>query len=225
MQEYQYSARFYDPVLSPWVRPIRHRIAAIVRRYQYRRILDVCCGTGEQLKILRDHGFEGRGIDLSEAMLEVARKGPNGVDCALGDATEMAYADKSFDLTMTAFALHEKSHKSARKILEEMVRLTDEGGDIIIVDYELSDQTSRLYKMLIYLIEWIAGGEHYRNFKAYLEEGGLPALLLDLPLKELRRYYFGKHGIVLLLLRKNTMKPNKKNYARMPGNTMEKREI
>ena len=202
MQEYQYSAKLYDPVLSPWVRPIRSRIVALVKKRQYRHILDVCCGTGEQLKILKDHGFDGKGVDLSEAMLAVAQKGPVKADCILGDATEMAYGDRNFDLVMTTFALHEKSHKSARKIVEEMVRLTDEGGDIIIVDYELSDKTSNLYKMLIYLIEWIAGGEHYRNFKAYLRKVGLPALLQDMPLEEVRRYYFGKHGIVLLLLRK-----------------------
>ena len=202
MKEYQYSAKLYDPVLSPWVRPIRHKITALIKQRGYRRILDVCCGTGEQLKILRDHGFEGKGIDLSEAMLDVARKGPNSADCTLGDATEMAYGDAHFDLVMTTFALHEKRYESARKIIEEMVRLTVEGGDIILVDYELSDKTSRFYKMLIYLIEWIAGGEHYRNFKAYLEYGGLSYLLEGMPLEELRRFYFGKHGIVMLVLRK-----------------------
>jgi len=202
MQEYQYSAKLYDPILSPWIRPIRHKITAIVKQQGDRQILDVCCGTGEQLKIFKEQGIEGRGIDLSEAMLAVAQKGPGGVDCTLGDATEMAYGDQSFDLVMTTFALHEKSHKSARKIIEEMVRLTDKGGDMIIVDYELSNKTSRFYKMLIYLIEWIAGGDHYRNFKAYLHKGGLSALLQDMPLEEVRRYYFGKHSIVMLLLRK-----------------------
>ena len=202
MQEYRYSAKLYDPILSPWIRPIRHKITAIVKQQGYRRILDLCCGTGEQLKILKEQGIEGRGIDLSEAMLVVAQKGPVEADCIHGDATEIAYGDRSFDLAMTTFALHEKSYESARKIIEEMVRLTAEGGDMIIVDYELSDQTSRLYKMLIYLIEWIAGGEHHRNFKAYLEYGGLSDLLDGMPLEEVRRFYFGKHGIVMLLLRR-----------------------
>lgn len=204
MQEYRYSAKLYDPILSPWVRPIRYKIVSIVKKCQYHRILDVCCGTGEQLKILKEHGFKGRGIDLSSAMLDVAQRGPNSVDCMLGDATQMAYDDQSFDLVMTTFALHEKSHESARKIIEEMVRLTVEGGDMIVVDYELSDKSSLLYKMLIYFIEWIAGGEHHRNFKAYLRKGGLPVLLQGLPLREVNRYYFGKHGIVLLHLRRGS---------------------
>ena len=202
MQEYKYSARFYDPLLSPLIRPIRHKITAIIKQNGYRRILDVCCGTGEQLKMLEKEGIKGEGVDLSEAMLEIARKGPVSADCRWGDATQMGYADQSFDLLTTTFALHEKEHRSARKIAEEMVRLTAVGGDVLIVDYELSDKTSMLSRSSIYLIEKIAGGEHYRNFKTYIQTGGLSVLLEGLPLREIRRHYFGRHGIVMLLLRR-----------------------
>ena len=202
MKEYEYSAKFYDPLLFPFIRPIRNKVIAVVKKYHYRSILDVCCGTGDQLKLLKAHGFDGEGIDLSEAMLSVAGKGEHKVNCIHQDATQMHYEDAKFDLVMTAFSLHEKSHASARKIVEEMVRVTSEGGDILIVDYELSDKTSALSKMLIYFIEWLAGGEHYKNFKSFVEKGGLPELLSGITLTEVERHYFGQHGIVLLLLRK-----------------------
>ncbi len=202
MKEYEYSAKFYDPILFPFIRPIRNKVIALVKKYQYRSILDVCCGTGDQLKLLNQHGFTGEGIDLSDAMLSVAGEGEHKANCIHQDATQMHYEDAKFDLVMTAFSLHEKSHASARKIVEEMVRVTSEGGDILIVDYELSKKTSALSKILIYFIEWLAGGEHYRNFKSFLKKGGLPELLSGITLTEVRRYYFGQHGIVLLLLRK-----------------------
>ena len=203
MKEYEYSAKFYDPILFPFIRPIRNKVIALVKKYQYRSILDVCCGTGDQLKLLNQHGFTGEGIDLSDAMLSIAGKGEHKANCIHQDATQMHYEDAKFDLVMTAFSLHEKSHASARKIVEEMVRVTSsEGGDILIVDYELSKKTSALSKILIYFIEWLAGGEHYRNFKSFLKKGGLPELLSGITLTEVRRYYFGQHGIVLLLLRK-----------------------
>ncbi len=202
MQEYQYSAKFYDPLLAPFIRPIRHRIITLIKHYRYKSILDVCCGTGDQLKLLKEHGFDAEGIDISDAMLSVAKRGKHKADCKNQDATDMDYKDTKFDLTMTAFALHEKSHISARKIVKEMLRVTSETGDILIVDYELSDKTSTLSKKLIYLIEWIAGGEHYQNFKDYIGKGGLPALLSNTSLTEVKRYYFGQHGIVLVLLRK-----------------------
>jgi len=202
MQEYQYSAKFYDPLLFPFIRPIRNKVIALIQQYRYRSILDVCCGTGDQLKLLKQHGFDGEGIDLSDAMLSVALQGEHKADCIRQDATQMHYEDAKFDLAMTAFSLHEKSHTSARKIVEEMGRVTSEGGDILIVDYELSEKTSILSKILIYFIEWLAGGEHYRNFKSYINEGGLPELLSGITLTEVERYYFGQYGIVLLLLRK-----------------------
>ena len=202
MEEYQYTAKVYDPILFPFIRPIRNKVIALVKQYQYKLILDVCCGTGDQLKLLKQHGFNGEGIDLSDAMLSVAGKGEHKADCIRQDATQMQYENTRFDLVMTAFSLHEKSHVSARKIVEEMVRVTAEGGDILIVDYELSEKTSALSQMLIYFIEWVAGGEHYRNFKSYIEKGGLPELLSGITLTEVERHYFSQYGIVLLLLRK-----------------------
>ncbi len=202
MEEYRYTAKIYDPLLSPFIRPIRNRVIKLVKQHHYRSILDVCCGTGDQLKLLKEHGFDGEGIDISEAMLSVALNGKVKVDCKHQDATEMHYRETKFELVMTAFSLHEKPHNTARKIIEEMVRVTAEDGDILIVDYELSEKTSTLSKKLIYFIEWLAGGEHYRNFKAYIDLGGLPTLLSGITLTEVQRYYFGQNGIVLILFRK-----------------------
>ena len=202
MEEYRYAAKIYDPLLFPFIRSIRNKVIKLVKQYHYQSILDVCCGTGDQLKLLKQHGFDGEGIDISEAMLSVARNGKIRADCKHQDATQMHYKEAKFELVMTAFSLHEKQHEAARKIVEEMLRVTAGGGDILLVDYELSEKTSTLSKKLIYFIEWIAGGEHYQNFKAYIDKGGLPALLSGITLKEVQRHYFGKNGIVLLLLRK-----------------------
>jgi demethylmenaquinone methyltransferase/2-methoxy-6-polyprenyl-1,4-benzoquinol methylase len=201
MQEYHYSARFYDTILSPFITPIRRRVVALVQKYRYRAILDVCCGTGDQLKLLKKHGFDAEGVDISDAMLSIAHKGQHPANCIHEDATQMHYGDAKFDLVMTAFALHEKDHTTARKIIEEMYRVTAEGGDMLIVDYEISEKTSSFAKTLITLIEWFAGGEHYQNFKAYNQKGGLPTLLAGIPVTEVERHYFARHGVVLVLYR------------------------
>lgn len=200
-QEYKY-AKIYDPLLFYFIRPIRKGVVLLVKKYRYKKILDVCCGTGDQLKLLKQHGFDGQGVDISETMLNVALGGRIKADCLLQDATQMHFDNDLFDLSMVVFALHEKHTDSARGILEEMLRVTQKNGHILIVDYEITHQTGTVSKALIYLIEWIAGGEHYRHFKAYLKAGGLPALLSRMPLTELKRHYFGHHGIVLTLLKK-----------------------
>jgi len=202
MEEYQYSAKFYDRLLYPFIRSIRLRVVRVVKKYKYKTILDVCCGTGDQLKLLQAHGIDGEGIDISDAMLSIATKGEIKANCKHQDAAKMHYEDTKFELVMTAFALHEKDPDTARKIVEEMVRVTAKDGDILIVDYELSEKTSTLSKTLIYFIEWLAGGEHYKNFRSYIKKGGLPDLLSGITLTEVERHYFGQQGIVLLLLRR-----------------------
>jgi len=204
MEEYQYSARFYDRLLYPFIRSIRLRVIRVVKKHNYKTILDVCCGTGDQLKLLQAHGIAGEGIDISDAMLGIAQKGKIKANCKHQDAAKMHYEDTKFELVMTAFALHEKDHDTARKIVEEMVRVTAKGGDILIVDYELSKKTSAFSKTLIYFIEWLAGGKHYKNFRSYIKKGGLPELLSGSTLTEIERYYFGQQGIVLLLLRRES---------------------
>jgi ubiquinone/menaquinone biosynthesis C-methylase UbiE len=201
MEAYRY-ARVYDPLLFPFVRPIRKKVVSLVEERRYRKILDVCCGTGDQLKLLKRHGFDAQGIDLSEAMLGVARSGRVKADCTVQDAAQMRFESGRFDLAMVVFALHEKEGPVARKILEEMLRVTEAGGHLLIVDYEFTRRTDPFARAFITLIERIAGGEHYWNFKAYIENGGLPPLLSGLPLEEVQRHYFGRHGIVLTLLEK-----------------------
>jgi ubiquinone/menaquinone biosynthesis C-methylase UbiE len=60
------------------------------------RILDVGCGTGANLKMLRAHG-SAEGVDISEQAVEFCRE--RGLDSVkLGAAEELPYEDESFDL-------------------------------------------------------------------------------------------------------------------------------
>jgi 2-polyprenyl-3-methyl-5-hydroxy-6-metoxy-1,4-benzoquinol methylase len=47
-------------------------------------VLDVGCGRGEFLSLLREHGVGARGIDLNETMVEVCRR--NGLEAEVADA-------------------------------------------------------------------------------------------------------------------------------------------
>jgi len=196
------SAKYYDNFLHLFVWRIRKKVLQIVKKNQYKNILDVCCGTGNQLKLLKKHGIEGTGVDLSKAMLEVAESGKTQVKCYEQDAEKIDFSDRSFDMTMTTFALHEKSNSSARKILNEMIRLTKKNGHLIIIDFSINDQTSYIAKKGISFIESRAGDDHYSNYRSYLENEGLDSLLSVLPLKEIEKHYFALNGVVLKVLQK-----------------------
>ncbi len=170
-------APVYDLLLYPFVHKLRQRLLDICVEKDYDSILDVCCGTGRQLKMLRRRGFNVRGVDLSEEMLRVSQKGPYAPDCLKEDAAQMSFEANSFHAAMTTFALHEKPADTARAILKEMLRVVRPGGHLILSDFHFTEQSSRFSKAVIKAIEWNAGGEHYHNFKEFIRIGGLTSLV------------------------------------------------
>ncbi len=73
------------------------------------KILDVATGTGKQAFAFAKKGYDLTGIDLSEAMLKVARKKNKyeNVKFVLADATNFPFWDSSFDVSCVSFALHD----------------------------------------------------------------------------------------------------------------------
>ena len=61
--------------------------------------------------------------------------------------------------------------------MKEAHRLVKEDGVILIVDYAFDEKTTKFGRIGIDFIERIAGGEHYRNFKGYIENDGLESLV------------------------------------------------
>ncbi len=183
-------ARIYDPTLGPFIRGLRRRVALEARRLGPRRVIDLCCGTGDQLRYFQAKDFDQIiGVDLSPAMLEVSKK--YGVNCQQGDATKTQFPDNSFDLAMVSFALHEKPWDMARAIVEEAMRIVRPGGHLLVVDYYYDNRTRALGRMMTWLIEFLVGGEHFRNYRKFIVNGGLDRLCYDLPRKKDIRLFAG----------------------------------
>ncbi|OQX64448.1 MAG: methyltransferase [Chloroflexi bacterium] len=177
-EEYISSAKIYDPMLYLALNPIRLAVMEELSQHKDSVILDLCCGTGNQLKLLSKNGFKNlHCLDLSEAMLSVAKKGGHPIKIYAEDATKTSFDDAVFDIVMISFAIHEKDRETQENMIEEAHRLIKEDGIALIVDYTFDEKTTRLGKMGIDLIEHIAGGEHYRNFKGYIANDGLESLI------------------------------------------------
>jgi len=203
LREYCFIAPVYDILLYPFLRNIRHQVLKIVTELKPERIIDVCCGTGSQLRLLKKHGFHGIGIDLSESMLRVAKKGGNAPDCLLRDATATDFDSEIFDLAMITFALHETAWGNAHAILNEVNRILRPGGHIMIVDYAFGKGAWKMAERVIGWIEFLAGKSHYQNFISYKQSGGLDVLLGGKLLSPVFEIYRGYRSIVIKLLKKN----------------------
>jgi SAM-dependent methyltransferase len=76
--------------------------------HKRRRMLDVCCGTGQLLLHFLDHGFTGTGIDLSADMLKLAEENcaryaaEGKVDFLRADAADFRL-DGRYDFAVSTF--------------------------------------------------------------------------------------------------------------------------
>ena len=131
-------ARFYDLVTFP-LAGLRREVVMASGCNGQSHVLDVATGTGAQAHAFSGIAREVAGADLSEAMLEVARRkrsAPNLRYCQ-ADATDLPFADHSFDVSCISFALHEMPQSVRETALREMVRVTEPGGTLVVVDYAL----------------------------------------------------------------------------------------
>lgn len=168
-----FAAKIYDPILYFALKNIRQDIIRLIPDHDA-RILDLCCGTGNQLKKLSDAGFRNlTGMDLSSDMLKVARKGNKIANLLECDVQHTGLPGASFDIIIISLAVHEKPAPMQKNMLAEAKRLLAPGGRLILVDFSLDDQAEMISKITAAMIERLAGGEHYRNFKTYVNKGGM----------------------------------------------------
>jgi demethylmenaquinone methyltransferase/2-methoxy-6-polyprenyl-1,4-benzoquinol methylase len=185
-------ARAYDLLLGPFLRPVRRAVVAAVQELPVRSIVDFCCGTGDQLEHLQRAGYDQTvGVDLAPEMLRQARRGTPPLRCSLQDATRTDLPTAGFDLGLVSLALHEKPRETAQAMLAELRRVVKPDGYLLLVDYCHDERTSILGRLGTTLAEFLAGGDHYRNFRAYLAAGGLDGLTRELELVRERPLLFG----------------------------------
>jgi ubiquinone/menaquinone biosynthesis C-methylase UbiE len=170
-------APFYELVTLP-VRRLRDEVARTLLFERGARVLDVATGTGAQARAFAARGAEVVGIDISEAMLRVARRKtrlPN-VTFQRADATELPFEDRSFDVACVSFALHEMPPSVRERAVREMVRVTKSGGAIVIVDYALPQNAAA--RELVYHIVKLYERDQYAEFvrsdlRALLRDAGV----------------------------------------------------
>lgn len=202
--EYARFARLYDPLIGPLLAEVRLELAALALRLRARSVLDICCGTGAQLAPMHRAGLACVGVDLSEAMLAVARRStPAAIRYLRCDAAALPVAQASFDLAVITFALHEKPHFVREAMLAEALRVLRPGGALAVADYgAAAGPAARLGLAAASVVERMAGREHFSLFRDYLERGGTQGALEASGLRhdEVKRTHLG--GIVLATVRK-----------------------
>ena len=181
--------RLYDAVLGPPLRGVRRKVAAWISKEGLFPCLDVCCGTGSQVRV-----FDGNdkaavvGLDIHPGMLRYAAARTPRAPFVQGDARRLPFRNGAFRAVTISFGLHEKTHENRLEIVREARRVMTPDGKMIFVDFENPwSRTSRFGAFWVDLIERLAGGDHYRNSRRFLELGGLRSFLNEAGLQEVAR--------------------------------------
>jgi len=118
----------------------RKAIRIISKTYENPRILDVATGTGDlAIAAMKLNPVMVTGIDVSEKMLEIGRKKikkknlSDKIDLIKGDSENITFSDNTFDIAMVAFGV--RNFSDPIKGLSEMIRVTRQGGLILILEF------------------------------------------------------------------------------------------
>lgn len=96
------------------------------------------------------------------------------IEFLAADATRLdSISDGEFDIAVTSLVIHEMPMEIRLPVLAEMQRIARQ---LIIVDWEARSRT--LWRRIgTHFVERLAGREHYRGFRSFTKNGGIPELL------------------------------------------------
>jgi SAM-dependent methyltransferase len=125
-------AAWYEAEFGPDPAP---EVADVVRRLVRPgpgRCLDVGCGTGFHLPLLRNLGWTPTGVDLSEDQLRFAhQRAGEFAELILADATDLPFGDDAFDLVFSAFTHTDMDDFAA--VVAEGARVLAPGGRFVYI--------------------------------------------------------------------------------------------
>jgi len=97
-----------------------------------KKILDIGSGSGRDSKHFKDEGLEVIGIDISDGLLEEAKKRAPGVEFKKMDMLNMDFKENAFDGIWLAATLSDIEKKDAAKFLEDCKKVLKNKGIIYI---------------------------------------------------------------------------------------------
>ena len=197
------SGVFYSTFIDPLLIKMRKKVAEQIEPGQ--TIIDIACGTGAQVLELAKNAKHATGVDLSPSMIKKANQNKNklgikNVSFQISDATNLtSFLENEFEITTMTLALHQFSPFFYSSILNEMKRISKK---FIIVDYSVPLPKN----ILGYGSKWVefmAGRDHFRNFKKFYLNGGLENILKENEIIVEKSIYFARDTFQLLVASKN----------------------
>ncbi len=196
-----YDGWFYDKIIAPNQDRMFGEIKNIIEPNS--NVLDVGCGTGRFSFLVADKVNKVLGIDLSKKNIDQAdqsllKKENSKITFHHTQLSNLISQKLHFDYAVMTYVIHEVNPSDRVKLLKEMAQISD---FIIIGDY-LVPAKKGFWGVLNEVVEFLAGKEHYNNFKHFLGNGGLFELAKKSELKIIKEIKNKPPSSQLLVLAK-----------------------
>ncbi len=195
-----YDGLFYDIVIAPNQDKSFRLVKSIIEDNS--NVVDVGCGTGRFAFTVEDKVNKIDGVDLSERNIKVAnnklaKKNSSKIKFHHSDVNRFfENENKHYDYAVMSYVIHEVDENLRNGILKTLSKNADK---VILIDY-LHPRPSNYWSWLNEAVEFVAGKEHYTNFKSYLEQGGIKGLAKQNGLKiikEIKNVPSTSHIVIL----------------------------
>lgn len=168
-----YDGWFYDKIIAPNQDKLFSQIVDMIDEQS--SVIDVGCGTGRLTFQLAGKCKSVLGVDLSKrninrAGITLNRRPDDKISFQHINVSELNHNGKAhFDYAILTYVIHEVNEEERIKLLENIASIADR---IIIGDY-IVPKPIGFQGRLSKIIEFLAGKEHYRNYKSYMNNGGI----------------------------------------------------
>lgn len=136
--------------LEAWTTPTAARLVRFAGVHAGQRVLDVACGTGVVAVSAAKLGAQVNGLDLTPELLARARENAQlaevSIDFREGDAEQLPYGDREFDVVLSQFG-----HMFAPRpdvCVAEMLRVLKPGGTIAFNTWPPELLLGRVFNMV-----------------------------------------------------------------------------
>ena len=173
----------YSTIVDPVLKDVRTCVVELSGVKAGDWVLDVACGSGDQVFHYAQKGAIATGVDENPNMIELAEKNWerrrfNQATFDIASATELPFPDGYFDIVSISLALHEMDRDARNKAVSEMKRVVKKNGILMFVDFQVPLPKNSV-GYLIRTVEFIAGRENHRCFRDYLVQDGLKGILTE----------------------------------------------
>ena len=195
-----YDGLFYDKLIAPNQDKSFTQLKNLIEPDS--TLLDAGCGTGRLAFQIADKCSKVDGIDLSIKNINLANKKLSSTTISNvifhhADVIKFLSGKNRYDYAVLSYVIHEVDISLRVEILKLLSLAAEK---IIIIDY-LTPRSKGFWSALNEIVEFIAGKDHYRNFKSYVANGGIYGLAQQSGLKivnEIKNVPSTSHLVVLV---------------------------